>query len=300
MSLFAFRVFVAVIENASFVKAAESIHLTPSAVSHSIAKLEEDLQLTLFTRNRLGAQPTADGEKLYPHVLSVLNAYERFSQEVSQVKGLTTGTVRIAVFHSVCMNWIPDIVSSFREMHPGVEINVSQGNYYDVLGWLSSGNSDLGFLSLTVNTQGFDCVPLFRDRMVCVTPKDYRPANAYYMTLEDILANKIIWQQSGDDLEVHAMLSGKSMSLNHNKSTVQYDHAIIALAEAGLGIGLIPELVLKGISHNAAVYPVDPPWYRTIAIASLENRRKSHAAEAMQSHIIDFCRRHFGEFKPEV
>lgn len=294
MSLFAFRVFVAVVENASFVKAAESIHLTPSAISHSIAKLEEDFQLNLFTRNRLGAQLTADGEKLYPHVLSVLNAYERLSQEVSQIKGLTTGTVRIGVFHSVCLNWIPDIVHSFRERHPGVEINISQGNYYDVLNWLSSGYTDLGFISLTGSTKGLSCVPLFRDRLMCVTPKDYRPPNASYMTIDDILANKIIWQQSGDDFEVNAMLSGQGGLSMHHKSTVQYDHAIVALAEAGLGIGVIPELVLQGISHGAAVYPVEPARYRTIAIASLENRPKSQAAEAMLTHIINFCHKNFG------
>ncbi|MDR0622023.1 MAG: LysR family transcriptional regulator [Deltaproteobacteria bacterium] len=295
MSIFAFRVFVAVIENSSFVKAADVVHITASAVSHSIAKLEDDLGLRLFTRNRLGAQPTADAESIYPHVLSVLNSYERLTQEISQLKGLTTGTVRIAVFHSVCMNWIPDIVKTFKESHPLVEINVSQGNYYDVLGWLSSGYSDLGFISLTLNTKGLDCVSLFRDRLVCVTPKDYRPANNYYMTIDDILANKIIWQQSGDDLEVLAMLSGKSRSILHNRPTVQYDHAIIALAEAGLGIGILPELVLKGISHNAAVFPVDPPWYRTIAVATPSDRPRSHATVAMEAHIIDYCAKHFGE-----
>jgi DNA-binding transcriptional LysR family regulator len=299
MSLFAYRVFAAVMESASFVKAANIVHITPSAVSHSIAKLEDELGIRLFTRNRLGAQPTSDGENLYPHVLSVLNAYERLSQEVAQMKGLTTGSLRIAVFHSVCMNWIPEIVKTFREAHPQVDINVSQGNYLDVLNWLLSGYSDLGLISLTMNTKSLDYVPLFRDRLVCVAPKDFSPKNPYYVTMEDILANKVIWQQSGDDLEVKAMLSGKTMTIHSNRPTVQYDHAIIALAEAGLGIGLLPELVLKGISHNAAVFPVDPPWYRTIAVASLKERPKSHAAIAMQSHIIDFCGRQFGELSPD-
>ena len=283
-------------ENASFVKAAETIHITPSAISHSVAKLEEDFQLKLFTRNRLGAQPTADGEKLYPYILSVLSGYERLSQEVSKIKGLTTGTVRIAVFHSVCLNWVPDIVRSFRKMYPGVEINISQGNYYDVSNWLSSGYTDLGFITLTLNTMGLEFKPLFRDRMVCVTSKDYVPPNTSYMTIDDILANKILWQQPGDDLEVRAMLHNQGRPI-HQKSTVQYDHAIIALAEAGLGIGLIPELVLQGINHNAAVYPIEPARYRTIALATLGGRPKSQATEAMYAHIVNFCHAHFGEIE---
>jgi DNA-binding transcriptional LysR family regulator len=290
MSLFAYQIMTAVAERKSFVRAAESLNLTPSAVSHAVAKLEGDFGLSLFRRSRTGASLTPDGERLLPHVRAVLNNEERLSQEVAGLKGLDRGTVRLATFHSVCINWIPDLVARFRQKYPGIEISVCQGNYADVTDWLFSGYADLGFFSLTLPPPGLEFAPLHRDRMVCVAAPDYRPADGRRVTRDDIKAGPIIWQQEGDDLEVKAMLGGLGLTIRRKPEAVQYDHCIVTLAEAGFGLGLIPELVLQGMVHRASVFPVSPPWYRTIALAHLQGQSLSPAAQAMRKHVLNFCR----------
>jgi Transcriptional regulator len=290
MSIFAYQVFVTVVEKSSFVKAADSMNMTASAVSHSIAKLERDLGLTLFTRNRNGAYLSSEGESILPHVLAVLNGQERLSQEVSHLKGLDSGSIRMATFPSVCTSWLPDIINSFRKLHPGVEVTVWQGNYYEVINWLHSGYADIGFLSINVDTRGLDFVPLYQDRMMCVASADYQPKNKTYVTLEDIQAGPILWPHQSDDIEVDTMLMNNyGLNLRH-KGMVESDHCLVTLAEAGLGLALLPELSFGRISHKASVYPVEPAWYRNIILAHLKSQPMSSAASVMHRHIVDFCR----------
>lgn len=82
MSIFAYRVFAAVVEQKSFAAAARQLHMTPSAVSHSISTLEGKMGVGLFQRAREGARLTREGEEILCQVLDVLNAEERLSQSL--------------------------------------------------------------------------------------------------------------------------------------------------------------------------------------------------------------------------
>jgi DNA-binding transcriptional LysR family regulator len=109
MSLFSYRIFDAVAKQQSFLRAAETMHLTPSAVSHSIASLEGKLGFPLFISSRTGVKLTSEGEKLLIHVRSILRFEEQLQQEAAQINELEKGTIVIGTFSSVCTNWISDI-----------------------------------------------------------------------------------------------------------------------------------------------------------------------------------------------
>ncbi len=287
MSISAYRVFAAVVEHKSFVDAAERLYLTPSAISHSIAKLEEEVGLSLFHRTRSGAALTADGELLLPSVLDVLKAEERLNQNVANIKGLEYGKVGIGAFDSVCINHVPGIVRSFYAVHSGIEIGVSQGGYADILNWLYSGYADLGFISKTVLRDDLDVTPLFEDSIVCLAGRDFRPANGKYVTAKDVKSQKIVYQGNGYDAEAEAVLRWFGVS-GPNRFSVTSDQSNIALVEAGLGICFMPRLVLERIPHNAVVYPIKPAFRRSVLLAAVKGRPLSGAAKKMRAHIIEY------------
>lgn len=290
MSISAYRVFAAVVEHKSFVDAAERLYLTPSAISHSVAKLEEAVGLTLFHRTRSGADLTPDGELLLPSILDVLKAEERLNQNVASIKGLEYGKVGIGTFDSVCINYMPEIVQSFRARHSGIEIGVYQGGYGDILDWLYSGYTDLGFISRTVLRDDLDVTPLFEDAMVCLAGRDFKPANGKHVTARDVKTQKIIYQSNGYDAETEAILRRFGAG-GPSRFAVASDQSNIALVESGLGICFMPRLVLKRIPHNAAVYPTRPAFSRSVVLATVRGRPLSGAAEKMREHIISY----FGE-----
>ncbi len=81
MTLFSYEIFDAVARQGSFNKAAQQLHLTPSAISHAIAVMEEELGFALFNRGKNGVSMTSYGASLYPSIRDVLNSDEALQAE---------------------------------------------------------------------------------------------------------------------------------------------------------------------------------------------------------------------------
>jgi len=283
--MFSYRIFTVVAEKKSFSRAAECLHMTPSAISHSIAKLENDLGLSLFVRTQNGVFMTDAGSRLLRHMRTILNTEELIRQECSQIKGLVNGTIRLATTQSTCTNWIPQIITSYRKLYPNIEVDVCQGSYADITKWISSGYADLGFSTTAIDSKDLDIVPLCKDRIICIASKDYFSSHKDYVTADDIKGQKIILQRAGDDEDTMMVLHRMGITIT-SRSYVEDDQCIVSLAESGLGIAIYPELVLKCMIHNARIYPIRPAIYRTIALLHLKEQPLSPAAEKMKDLIL--------------
>ena len=212
MTLLSYQILKAVADMGSFNKAAEVLGLTPSAVSHSIAALEKELGFAVLVRSKSGVSLTSYGEKLLPYVNVVLNSDESLQQEISELNGLKKGKVKLGVFSSVCTNWLPDILNSFQEKYPEIEIEVFQGAYADVAYWLKNGVVDLGFLSVS-SAKDIPIEPLYEDPLICVLPKGTpRSHNENYVTIEDMRHHQFVTQRECTDADIQNFLRKNSLS----------------------------------------------------------------------------------------
>lgn len=286
MSLYSYKTFDAVVRHLSFIKAAESVNLTPSAVSRSIATLESSLGFQLFIRSRKGVQLTREGEKLIPTVRAVLIAEEQLQQIVAQINGLEQGTVVIGTFSSVCSNWLPGIVKSFLKLYPNIHINIMQDDYEDVVHWTNIGIVDIGFASLPVN-ENLHSTPIYEDRLLCVTPKDFIPKNSQYITIDDIKNQTFVLQREGYNADTISFIKKYNISIQP-EFFIDDDQSILAIVESGLGISLVPELVLKKVSFDIKVYPFEPNEFRTIGLITNQKQMPSPATKKLYNHIIDY------------
>ena len=162
MTLFSYEIFDAVARQGSFNKAAQQLHLTPSAISHAIAVMEEELGFALFNRGKNGVSMTSYGASLYPSIRDVLNSDEALKQSIARLNGLEKGKVKLGVFNSVCASLLPGLLKSFAAHYPQIEIEVYQGTYDDVKEWLRTGQVDIAFLSSTCREE-FSLTELFRE-----------------------------------------------------------------------------------------------------------------------------------------
>ena len=136
MTLFSYEIFDAVARQGSFNKAAQQLHLTPSAISHAIAVMEAELGFTLFNRGKNGVTMTSYGASLYPSIRAVLNSDEALKQSIARLNGLEKGKVKLGAFNSVCAGMLPGILKGFMAQYPQIEVEVYQGTYDDVKEWL--------------------------------------------------------------------------------------------------------------------------------------------------------------------
>lgn len=290
MSLYAYHVLEAVMDEGSFAKAAILLNLTPSAVSHTIAKLEQDFGFPLFIRTRNGVMLTENGEKMLPLISSMLHNNELISQEASQIRGLTSGTVRIGTFYSVTVNWLPPILKEFQRKYPGIEIKIKQGGYDDIIRWIKTNEVDLGFASQIV-AENLDFMPLHRDRMVCVTAKDFQPLYKTYVVAEDIKNIKTVMQREGYDWEALEILKKYGLKVR-TQFRIEDDNSIMAMVEAGFGIAILSELICKHSPfYDINIYPFYPNEYRTLGLISNHAQVVAPATEKLREEILQFVAR---------
>ena len=287
MTLLEYRIFHTVTQQGSFARAAQILHLTPSAISHAVASMEEACGFALFVRGKGGVSLTQNGETLYPVIRQILNADEALSQTIGELNGVTRGTVRIGAFNSVCMTWLPHIVTTFKKKYPGVHIEIDQGTYDDVIEWIKTGKVDIGFLS-TESTRALSVKPLYRDRLMCVVPKGFRTQNPGYITPEEMRGETFVVQGDETDADTQAFLSKYRFSIRTSCRVVD-DLSTIAMVESGFGICILPSLILERAHGNVDAYPIEPAEYREFGIAVQNPEMLAPAVRQMMAHIEEYA-----------
>ena len=211
MTLFSYEIFDAVARQGSFNKAAQQLHLTPSAISHAIAVMEEELGFALFNRGKNGVSMTSYGASLYPSIRDVLNSDEALKQSIARLNGLEKGKVKLGVFNSVCASLLPGLLKSFAAQCDATDAEMRQ------------------FL------------------------KKYK---------------------IGTERRCHVI----------------DDQSNIAMVEAGLGISIMPQMLLRDCKAAVKVYPIEPEEYRVVGLAVQRPASMAPAVEQMFHHIVDYCR----------
>lgn len=285
MTLLSYQVFTAVVEQQSFQKAAQALKLTPSAISHAVSAMEEELGSMLFVRSRHGVYLTNYGKELFPYIKNVLNSDEYLQQAVAQFKGMQKGLVRLGTFNSACVEWLPSLLKDFEHEYPKVRLDIYQGTYDDVYHWLRDGVVDLGFLSST-SVGELSYVPVYEDRLVCVAPKGFRTKNPGYVTIDELREQRFVIQREGCDADVNHFLEKYHLS-GSGGSRILDDMSAIALVMGGYGVCLVPELVIRNIPFPVDVYPLDVEEKRTIVLAKLRSDVFAPAVRRMHDYIIE-------------
>ena len=103
MTLLEYRIFHTVTQQGSFARAAQILHLTPSAISHAVSSMEEACGFALFVRGKGGVSLTRSGEALYPVIRQVLSADEALNQTVGELKAFSAA--RCASARSTASAW---------------------------------------------------------------------------------------------------------------------------------------------------------------------------------------------------
>lgn len=285
MTLLAYQVFDTVVREKSFQKAAEVMNLTPSAISHTISSMEKELGFPLFVRSKQGVQLTGYGESLQPYITGVLQSEDSVQEAIAQMNGLERGTVKIGTFNSICTTMIPGLIQSFRALHPSIEIEVYQGTYDDVRRWIINGTVDLGFLSIS-SAGGLPIIPLFQDRLVSVMPKGTDVGGKTFVRVEELRKFGFVSQRESTDADIQNLLKKYDVEVQSNCHVVD-DQSTIAMVESGLGICIMPSLLMESVINDVDIYPIEPPEYRIIGICTKKEIVISPAVNSMRQHILE-------------
>ena len=293
MNLSKYETLAAVVELGSLTVAARTLGCTQSAVSHSIDSLEKELGFPLLKRGRAGVSLTPEGERLMPSVRALLGSAEQLSQTASSIRGLDAGTVRIGAFTSVAVHWLPGVLQEFQADFPKVEFKLLNGDYHDVEQWLTDGSIDIGFVTVPCGLP-CECIPLMEDRLLAILPLNSRFASYPKFPLTECETEPFISLLKSSDHDARRALEAAGVQPNVRFYTKD-DYAILAMVEQGLGMSIMPELLLKGRRDRLLTLPLQPEAKRVIGIAIAAGEKAGPATRRFADYVVRYVKAQGGK-----
>lgn len=282
-NLFKYQAFVTTVECGSFTRASELLHYSQSGISRMISDLEREWNLTLLERGRGGVRLTSDGSQLLPYARSLCEEARKLQMQVDELNGVRTGIIRIGTFSSVATHWLPRIIQAFQKDYPGIDYELLLGDYTEIEQWVAEGRVDCGFLRLPTRPE-FETIPLQRDRLLAILPEGHPLAGQVRVPLAALCEEPFLLLEKGAKAEISALFERSGLRPRVHFTTWD-DYAVMSMVESGLGLSILPELILKRVPYRIVAKELDVPAFRTIALALRDRKTASLAVRRFLDYL---------------
>ncbi len=264
------EVLLKVIETQSLTAAGNQLGFTQSGVSHLIRTIEDEFGFPVLIRGKGGVRLTENGKALLPAVREILNANDHLDQIVANIRGMSFGKLRIGTFASASVLWLPKIIEEFSRDYPGIQIEIIVGGNDSLLNQLDE--SVIDFAIMSNPPPNYEWIHLASDRMLALLPPGHRLVNSESVSLSELAEDPFILSYEGFDYDVSEVVKGSGITPRLSFSTME-NRGIIAMIQHGLGVTVMPEMVLDSLEANVIKKELSPCEYRHmgIIVKSLQN-----------------------------
>ena len=258
------QAFATVAEVGSFTLAGEQLGMTQSAVSHAVAALEKELQVSLLERDRNGIFLTEIGRQTLMQAQEMLAAAERIRQYASAVVGLETGKVRVGSFSSVSARFLPGLLRKFRHRYPGIEVVLLEGTDDEVRECLQPRAVDVGVVVLPA--EEFATLSIAQDEFLAVVPHSHRLVREQQIPIRELSQEPFIMSKAGCKPAFEAMFQKAKITPKIQFEVIDLG-TIFAMVREGMGVTIVPEMALPSDCSGLHVISLKPNQFRHLAFA---------------------------------
>ena len=283
------KIFEAVARHLSFTSASKELHLTQPAVSMQVKQLEEEVGLPLFEQVGKKIFLTDAGQELRRYAGSILGMLAEASLVFDEMRGLERGRLRIAVA-STANYFVPQLLASFCQRHPKVQVSLDVTNRQRLLEALSANETDLVIMGKPPSTMELVAESFMDNPLVVIAPPGHPLAREKRIPLERLQGETFLVREKGSGtrsaMERFFVEHGISLSSAMEMSSSE---AIKQGVEAGLGFGLLSlhtlemELALKRlVILDVDKLPILRKWY----IMHRAGKRLSAVAQSFKGFVL--------------
>lgn len=264
------RVLHAVSTTGSVSGAARVLHVTTSAISQQMARLERETGQRLAERQGRGIRLTEAGLLLARNAGYLLAQVEQVEADLAGHSGAVTGTLNIAAFATAARGLLPGVLQDLRSRYPDLSVSLSEQEPHEAIPALSRGHLDVAVVQDWAGETpavpgGLSRLDLIEDPFDAALPADHPLAGRETITLSELAAEDWISWSTGqichEWLTRTLRADGTEPRIRHTAS----EHSTqLALVAAGLGTALIPRLGREPAPPPVRFVPLDPPPTRHI------------------------------------
>jgi DNA-binding transcriptional LysR family regulator len=284
------RTFVKVVETGSFSAAAEKLGLTQPAVSLQIRQLEKRLGAALIERVGRKVRPTAAGAELLGHADRIDAAVSSALESVARHSSETIGHVRLGTDNTVTIFLLPPVLGALRKRYPNLEITVSTGNAADIVKAVEENRIDLALATLPVSGRALEVSPVINDAIVAIARHDMLLPQR--LTAPNLAKLPLLLSQPGSaSRRITDRWFARGDATANPAMSLGSAEAIKAMAVAGLGCGILPEMAVgKEGREKFVVRPLSPPLHRTLGVVIRKDKRLSKGLKAAYDALLGLSR----------
>jgi len=283
------QAFLGIAEHGSFVRAAERLHITQTALSRRLQNLEEALGVDLVERTTRSVSLTATGRDFAPQARRLLADLSAALTELRESGRALRGDVTIACVPTAGVQFLPRIVQEYSAKHPDNRIRILDHASSGVAAAVERREAEFGINLHGPHDASLTSVPLFKDRFVLVCRDDHPLARAKRLAWKQLEPHALIFagQESGNRPLLDLALQGRGAGLR-SFYEVQRSSTALGLVAEGLGAAVVPSLAVQAGAYPRlrAVPLVDPVVSRTLVLLSRTKGSLSPAAQALYDLIL--------------
>jgi len=297
MDFTALRYFSATAHTRSIRAASEQLHVSPSAISRQIAKLEHELRAPIFDRRAQGMKLTPAGEILLSKIDSVMSEFSRVKSHIAALQDLQAGNVDIYCFQTAIESFVAPVMSRFHVQYPDVTFRVRMSSTDEAIDALITGAAEIALVLNPPARDNIKRVEVFRNEMVAAFSPKHPLANRKMVGLRDLqdfplaltepsfgLRQQIDRVFAKHNFEPSTFCVTNSLPLVKEVASIGEPCTLLPrfAIEAELSRGSLKAATLREFADDQLIF----------CICLRGDRTLSPAAKVFMDNVIDYCRRY--------
>ena len=287
-----YKVFYHAARLKSYSRAADYLHLTQPAITHSVKRLEELLQIQLFYRNGHSMLPTEAGELLYTHVAQALELISNAQEKLEHLSSLKEGTVRIGATETALNYYTLPLLKEFKKLYPGVSFQVLTNYPQDLRSMLLEDRVDLviGTTPFLDGDTGFSIRPLQEFQDVFVAGNGFPELRNRLLNPSDLIRYPLVSPINAPNLKSWMESHALSFQPQFVVSSISYLYPFI---KDNLAVGCVPEpFAREWLSSNPQLFILslsDLPPQRSIVLVTNPFAPLKEAPQVFVSRLLSLA-----------
>ncbi|MFV8829039.1 LysR family transcriptional regulator [Alkalihalobacterium sp. APHAB7] len=246
MSIDNLRIYVTVVEQKNFSKAAKILNLSQPNVSLHIRNLENEFEATLLHRSPKQVKVTEEGKILYVKAKQMLSLYDEAKQEMNDRKNIVQGSIKIGASFTIGEYILPKLLAEYARENRGVTVEVTVGNTEEVIERIRKNDLDIGLVEGEVVNTDIVVHPFMEDEMIMIAPANHPLAQLQVVKPEMLQEEVWVWRESGSGTRAYSDRFMHELNLNVKHSFIfSSSQGIKEAVSEGLGIAMISKWTVR-------------------------------------------------------
>ena len=274
-----------VLKLGSFTGAARQLNLSQSAVSVQIRELEERCGVQLVERLGKKAYATAAGSIVVAHARRISDETDTITAAMRRFREGWIGRVQIGAALTALMYLLPPVLQKLHAEHPEIDLYVHNAPTRSMVDSVLRNELDIGLVTLPIADKSLEITPLYQENMVAILPTSLRDIPDQ-VTPEYVVRQLMVLEFGAVSELIDQWLAAGSVA-PQSLMRLSAIEAVKIVVAAGLGISIVPEMVVARSALDVIVRPLNPPLTRTLALIQHRSKHDDRALQIVRNALLE-------------